>query len=705
MTQSAANWAFRVPNTTDEGLAEFQRRVREFQQGRINETQFRAYRVPMGVYEQRESGTYMLRVRLPAGSMSPSQMKGLASVASSCGSSVLHVTTRQDIQVHRVPLQAIHAALVSLSESGLSTQGGGGNTVRNITGCAVAGVCADEIFDVRPYAIALTERLLEDPLSLQLPRKYKIAFSGCAADCPGAMFNDLGFVAKEHDGVRGFAVYVGGGLGTKSQVGTLLHEFVSAADTGLIAEAVKRVFDKHGDRKNKNRARLRFLVQQLGFERFRELYDREVAGPVVSNLPELGLRTIPEPLESEPIRDSSESNSPAPEFAEWQKTNVQTQRQRSSYVVQLPLRLGDIEAEKLAKLAEIVAHFGDGVLHAHQSQNLSLQWVSEAELPRLYAELRPLGLAEPTPAVLRNLVACAGASTCRLGLCQSRGLADALSERLSKSSLRLPLLDDTRIHISGCPNSCGRHPVADIGFFGAARRVNDVLVPHYTVQLGGGVHEGQARLGIPVATIPAKAVPEFTEELIRVWQEASDSSTFATFTRNKGAVVARRLSAKYLNQLDRVPPGADILRDWGSEEAFSLAGRGPAECSAGIFDLIEVDLENARAAVDNGRLYLATLLAARALLVTKGLQPQSDAAALDLFQEHFVEQGLVDSEFSALIDGAISNASTPKPERFFAANSGGVMKLIEAVKCLYGNLNSSLKFNIGTPDKARVDGI
>src|ERR1035437_1913027 len=270
-------WAFRAPADQQTELDEFQKTLEQFKSGAISEAQFRAIRVPMGIYEQRESGTHMLRVLFPAGGVLPDHLRRLGEVASTFGNCVLHVTTRQEFQVHRVPLDSILPALRSLAAAGLSTKGGGGNTVRNVTACFDSGVCPHEVFDVAPYAVAITERFMTDPLSFRLPRKYKIAFAACGRDCSGATVNDVGFIARRQNGADGFAVYVAGGMGGKSRVASLLHEFIPASDAFLVAEAVKRVFDKNGDRKNKHLARLRFLVERIGLDAFRDLYEKELA--------------------------------------------------------------------------------------------------------------------------------------------------------------------------------------------------------------------------------------------------------------------------------------------------------------------------------------------------------------------------------------------------------------------------------------------
>jgi len=305
----------------------------------------------------------------------------------------------------------------------------------------------------------------------------------------------------------------------------------------------------------------------------------------------------------------------------------------------------------------------------------------------LHAELAKLGLAKPLPQVLRNLVACAGASTCRLGLCQSRGLADALTSHLRESSVDLQAVGDIRINISGCPNSCGRHPIADIGLYGAARRVDDRLVPHYFVQLGGGVADGRAQLGDVIGAVPAKAVPGYIGDLLGEWTKAGGPQPFPEYIRDKGLKDAERLLDRY-----RDVSQEDMVLDWGSDQMFSLAGRGPAECGAGIFDLIEVDLRNARESAESGRLFRATVLAARALLVTKGVQPKTDTNALEAFLEHFVDQGLIDPGYGSLVVSAISNAAAANPEASFTVTPADVAALVSAVTRLYESMDASLRF-------------
>jgi sulfite reductase (ferredoxin) len=678
---------FKLPESLEDDLNKFRENVERFEKGILSAAEFRSFRVPNGVYEQRKDGAFMLRVRFPAGGVLPRQMRTLAGVSRRYGSGVLHVTTRQDIQVHNVELEGIHPALVELYGAGLSTKGGGGNTVRNITACYDAGVCPEEAFDVTPYAIALTEFLLADPLSYQLPRKYKIAFSGCAKDCAGATVSDVGFIAKEQNGERGFAVYVGGGMGARSRVADLLEEFVPAQDIHLVAEAIKRVFDKHGNRKNRQRARLRFLVERIGLERFRALYEDELSKLRRNGLPPLHVRDLPSPGVS--IPETGEQ--PGEGFRAWCEKNTVAQKQSGYSLVQIPLLLGDIAAGALEKLADVVEAHGEGMARTTQWQNLVLRFVHDRELAALHRKLGELGLAETLAPIARNAIACTGAATCKLGVCLSRGLSRAVMNELTHSELSLDKLGKFNIHISGCPNACGRHPLGQIGLFGAARRIDGRLVPHYVIQLGGRVGEGITKLAQGKEAVPARNVPAFISEFLHAFAEARQCPDFDAFLEDGGRELAVRLARKH----GRVPSfkeDKNCYFDWGAEELFSLAGRGPGECGAGVFDLIEVDLASAREAVEQKRLFAAAVLASRALLVTQGEEAGDDAEALELFTRHFIDTGLVKETFRELTKLGLSSVSSGNPEKTFCADEGDVSAMVDAVQKLYDSLDPSLRF-------------
>jgi len=575
----AANPAsvYHLPDGLSADLAKLRGMIEGLKAKRVPPADLRAFLAPLGVYEQREADTYMLRVRLPAGIVLPHQMRALAKAARRHGNGALHVTTRQDVQVHRVPLDSIHPALIELLAASLSTKGGGGNTVRNVTACPDAGVCPGEAFDVSPYAIAVTEFLLPDPLSHQLPRKFKIAFSGCGRDCAGTAVNDAGFAARRRGEEIGFAVYVAGGMGARSRVGGLLEEFIPAGEACLVAEAVKRVFDKHGNRKDRHKARLRFLVERIGHERFRELYEAELSD-LKRSLPR-----APEIRETPRRERAAAEPGPAAEldegFLTWRRRNTSSQKQPGFFLVHVPLFLGDIPADALEKLADVVEAQGEGLARATQQQNFVLRWVRETELPIVHSKLREIALAETPAPVLRNIIACAGASTCKLGICLSRGLARAVIEKIERQVAALDELGDLKIHISGCPNACGRHPLASVGLFGVALRHEGKLVPHYVAQIGGSAGGGRTRLAEGKTAVPARNVPAFIAEFLEAFRKSREYPDFQAFVEADGREIARSIAEKHKG----IPPfdeDKNSYYDWGAADLFSLAGRGPGECGA-----------------------------------------------------------------------------------------------------------------------------
>ncbi|MHB9024686.1 MAG: sulfurtransferase TusA family protein [Armatimonadota bacterium] len=675
---------YRLPASLGEDLEQLRLLIEQFQAGDISAARLQAFRVPQGVYEQRENGAYMLRVRLPAGIFLPEQMRAVAEIARKYGNGQLHFTSRQDIQVHRVPVEHIHPALVELAGAGLSTKGGGGNTVRNITACQQAGVCPHELFDVTPYVIGLTEYLLPDPLSYQLPRKYKIAFSGCAGDCAAATVQDLGFISKIRDGVEGFAVYVGGGMGATSMVGQSLEEFIPASGIYAVAEAVKRVFDQHGNRKNRHKARLRFLIKEIGIAKFTELYQAEKANIQVTP-PEIA--GIPAPLPAA----VTDPRPPAAGFEQWRETHVSRQKQAGYFTVEITPPLGVIDADGLDTLAEIIDRYGERMLRATIYQGAVLRWVPEDRLTALHAELSAIGLGESKSKLQRRLVACAGAATCRLGICLARGMAEAIASGLAKSDLDLSDgTGEVSLNISGCPNSCGRHPIGEIGFYGAARRVGGHLVPHYVLQLGAIVEEGKTRLAEGNIAIPAHNVPAFMVEFLRAFRQSPRHPDFMAFLAADGRQVAEEIAQRHLH----VPEFAEdknYYYDWGAQELFSLAGRGPGECGAGVFDLIEVDLASAGEALEAGKLFAATALTARALLITRGEQVETHQQALAFFQQHFVEQGLLPDALRPLIANALQAVKTADPEAAFSAEGKDVAELLAEIRRQYENMGPSLR--------------
>ncbi|MBC8228953.1 sulfurtransferase TusA family protein [bacterium] len=676
---------FKLPKEVIQSAEDFNNALKDFREGSMSPDRFKGVRVPWGIYSQRGGSRFMARMRIPAGAVTPKQLEALADCSQTYGNGVLHITTRQDIQIHDVNIEDTEQIIEHLKEFDLSPRGGGGNTVRNITACPFAGICSKEAFDVRSYAISLTEFLLSDPDSYRLPRKYKIAFSGCGEDCALATLNDLGFIAKEtvaevaetsdRKKREGFSVYAGGGMGARSRVGQLLEEFIPPKDVGYVAEAVKRVFFKHGERKNRHRARLRFLVEKIGFDEFKNLYKSELEE--LKDTTHIALRKVDfkylEDIDVElPISPDRDL------FETFKAYNVLPQKQKGYFIVGLRLNLGDIQAEKLGSLAQIVnkkegergregkapaapnlsAELESETIEfrAAQSQNIYICNVKADTVYTLYEKLKELDLASPYVSTVFDPVSCQGASTCNLGICDSKALAHELIEFLEKDGLNAESLDGFNIRMSGCPNSCGHHPRDVIGLHGLVRKVGVRPVPFYKILLGGRVKEGETKLAQEVGIVPARNVPHVLKKFLKASSEkVGEYDNVYDYLQKEGKLLMEQLIEEHAY----VPPyeeDATFYQDFGKDEDFTLAGIGKGECGAGVLDLIDTDLEDAQRKLilaeeqnyDVQILSEVLHLSVRALLVVRGIEPRSSEEAADSFKKEFVHTNIAAEKFKDL---------------------------------------------------------
>lgn len=665
--------------------------VEEFTRGRVHAAELKAHRVPFGVYEQRRNGSYMARIRCPGGAITPSQLTAAARLSREHGSGFLHLTTRQELQIHDVAIGRVVPLIRELFASGLATRGGGGNTVRNIIAPADAGVDPGELLDVTPYARALTSRFLAEPDSWVLPRKLKIAFSGDERDRVRAAFNDLGFIATRRGDSLGFRVLVAGGLGSKPQVGAVLHDFVPLEDAYVVARAIKQLFDRWGNRKNRHAARLRFLWSALGEREFVARYRKELDG--VRSEPPVPLALPPSPAALAPVTTSGPPPVGADDLARWRSRFVEPQRRPGLYTVLVPVQAGNLPSADAESIAQLASRFGHDAIRVTVAQNLLLRHVPEAQLAHVFAEVTAVAPLAAKPRLFGQAVVCTGADTCRLGICLSKNAQAAVFRGLEHESSDLDRLGDLRLHISGCPNNCGQHSAADLGFFGKASRDERRLYPAYRVV--AGARTGAApRLGRELGEVSARSLPETVTRILQHYLGHQDAyASFGAFVDGEESTL-RTL----IDQLGTVPSFDDdksCYFDWGADEPFSLAGKGTGECSAGLFDLIELDLGRIRAL--RGRLVAtpqeASLLAelalasARMLLVTRGAEPRSDAEVFELFARHFIDAGLVDGGFRAVVDAARDG-----DEAALIGLRDSVLALATAVESLYSAMDDSLRF-------------
>ncbi len=567
-----------TPEAIENEIRIFEERVGQLQRGEITEDQFRPFRLKHGTYGQRQPGFQMLRVKIPSGILDAKQLRVLAQIGDTCSNGRGHLTTRQNVQFHFVKLADVPAAMRLLASCDLTTREACGNTVRNVTSCPLAGICGGEAFDVTPYALGVTRFLLRHPDFHDLPRKFKIAFSGCEDDgnCAVAGIHDVGLIARVrgNNGTarRGFKVLVGGGLGSLPTEAAVLTEFLPAEELLPMIEAVLRVFSEHGNRKNKLKARMKFVLRDKGIAEFRRLVEEK--RKTVTTPPKIF--TVTSPVGAPLVNIAAAKSEVLPAgYGEWAKNNLNPQKQAGYRTAWVKLPAGTITTDQFRGLADVLEQNGLPGVRIAILQNFVIPWVPEAKTAKVYEQLKGLDLATPGARTIADVTGCPGATTCNLGITRSLTLADVLSKELAEESD--PEIQKLRIKISGCPNSCGHHHIADIGFYGNVRKIGDRQAPFYQLLLGGEVSERGVIFGKQFMSLPAKQIPGVIRELLTFYK--SDRAANEGFRS-----WAERTSHKVIH--DRLQPlvavaeeSADTFVDWGDIETYSLKlGRG--ECAS-----------------------------------------------------------------------------------------------------------------------------
>jgi len=573
--------------TVREEIETFRRTSQAFLAGEITEDDFRPFRLKHGIYGQRQPGVQMVRCKIPGGLLTAAQVEQLARIAEEFGGGRGHLTTRQNIQYHFVPLSRVPDLMHLLADVGLTNREACYNTVRNVTTCAWAGLTQDEVFDVRPYAQRVAYAFLRKDLTSNLPRKFKIAFDGCAHDdhIKGAI-NDIGLRAMIRDGRRGFRVVIGGGLGPLPTEAQLLDEFLPEERLLQRCEAVVRVFNRYGNRKNKNMARLKFVARERGMAWLKDQIEKEYANILANGgiawpqiVPEGfgGFQSKPHPLGNGallPVVNPHATGDAA--YDDWLETNVVEQRQLGYAAVIVRADQGNLTAGQLRGIARLAASAGDGLVRISIDQNLMLAFIPLARLRSLYRVLNELGLAESGAGRIDDVTTCPGAYTCNLGLTKSMNLGAALRDEVRRFDD--PQVQQLSIKVSGCPNSCGQHWIADFGFYGNARKIDGKEIPYYQMLLGGGYDEdGMMRFGLAVQSIPARLAPAAVSRVIEHFiAHRLEGETFRQYVLRQRVETFREMTNEFAKPAELFP---EIYQDWGDEEAYSLQlGRG--ECAA-----------------------------------------------------------------------------------------------------------------------------
>ena len=607
----------------------------------------------------------MLRIKIPLGSLKPEQMRMLADLSEEYSDSVLHITTRQDIQYHFIHIEDTPTIMRRLGSVGITTHEACGNVIRNVTACPLSGVCHDETFDVSAYAHAMALYMLDHPDCQDFGRKFKIAFSGCKQHACGIVnMHDLGAIAKEEDGKNGFEVYIGGGLGAVPRQAKLMYKFLPQEELLPLMQAVGRIFGRFGEKKNRAKARVKFLVQKLGLEEFINLVEEErKILPYDENWTSY-IKKLSE-WEEKPKKAVTKlvSENVSKAYEIWKIKNIQKQRQQGYYVVTIMLPLGDISSHQMRKLALIAEKYVGDTIRTTVEQNLVLRWVNEGDLINLYNELSKYGLAEPGAGSILDITTCPGTDTCKLGIASSRGLTSELTSTLKPMQMELDkTVQELRIKISGCFNSCAQHHIADLGFYGNSRTYKGYKVPHFQVVLGGKWKNNAGSFGMGLGAVPSKNIPNVVLKLAEYYVENRESTlqSFQEFysKQNKGDVKS------LLSEFTKIPEYVDnpeFYTDWGDARVFTLGDMGVGECAGEVVSLTEVELQSAericfeaQISLDEGDLSIALDKAQKAMirgasaLIRKEFNdvPSERGEIISKFKEHFYDTKLFYDRFA-----------------------------------------------------------
>jgi sulfite reductase beta subunit-like hemoprotein len=585
----------RLSFADERDIDEFVDTLARYERGEISADDWRRFRLLRGTYGQRQDGVQMLRIKIPQGIVTGDQLRALGRVAERYSRGFGHITTRQNMQFHFVLLADAERALRELGDVGLTTREACGNSIRNITSCPYAGIAHDEVFDVTPYAEALTRYFLRHPLAGVLPRKFKIAFEGCPQDHALASIHDIGWYARIVDGRRGFRVTIGGGTSILPTSGGLVYDFMPADEMFEVAEAIVRVYHRNGDYQHRQRNRMKFMIRQLGWETWRAKFEEALAEiraeggiPFSSDAAAAEVEEAPDwtPLAAPNIEDikrvaaSVEAHGPgimpgtvkletfSDAYLTWMHTNVGLQRQAGYVHVTVRLPLGDMTAGQMQVLADLAEAYGDGTARFTIGQNVVFRWVKVGALQELYQRLQAAGVGAAGANTLADVVSCPGAESCRLAVTQSRGLGRVLTEYLDRHPEFVALVQEGDIKISGCPNGCGQHHIAAIGFQGSVRKVGDRALPQYFVMVGGGSTDTGAAFGRVVSKVPVRRLSAAIDRLLTLYQERrTPGESLGAFFRRIPAAIATD-AVKDLAELSQQETTADDYVDLGETQAF-----------------------------------------------------------------------------------------------------------------------------------------
>jgi len=623
-------------------ILDLERKIFAFKEGKMDEEKFRSLRLARGVYGQRQQGVQMVRIKIPFGKCSAKQLRRIAQVSDKYSNGNLHITTRQDIQIHYVSLDRTPELWAELEQDDITMREACGNTIRNVTASATAGIDPNEPFDVTPYAHAFFEYFLRNPICQDMGRKIKIAFSSSAKDDALTFTHDIGFIPVLQNGTRGFKMLVGGGIGAQPRVADVIQEFISVEEFIPFSEAVVRVFDQYGERNRRNKARMKFLIKEQGFENFQirvhEVYESVTQKKLTISPTEITLENTANFDTDVPVDV---------QYANWKTNNVFPQKQAGLVAVGIAIDRGDISSDKARALAEVIDAFCGDDLRFTIGQSILLRGIKEDNLPALYQALQQLNLAKAGYHKINDIVACPGTDTCNLGIASSMGLAAELQRVIEEEYPTVISKHNLNIKISGCMNACGQHAVADIGFQGMTVKSDGNIAPATQVLLGGGVlGNGAGRYADKALKVPAKRTPNVLRWLLEDFEAnaAHEESFLEYYLRKETDYFYQNLKA----YADTTTLTHEDFVDWGSEDAYKKA-IGVGECAGVTIDLVQTllfdadeHIEKAKVALENKEWantiyysYAGRIRAAKALLTTRAAKINSHHSIIDAFETHF----------------------------------------------------------------------
>ena len=675
-------------------IIDLEKKIYSFRNGQIDDERFRSLRLARGIYGQRQEGVQMIRIKLPYGKVTSEQLKRITEVSDKYSTGRLHITTRQDIQIHYVSLDRTPELWSELAKDDITLREACGNTVRNITGSELAGVDVNEPFDVSPYAHGMFQYLLRNPICQEMGRKFKISFSSSDEDTALSYLHDLGFIPKIKDGQKGFKVVFGGGLGSQPAHAELLSEFIPVNQIVPTAEGIIRIFDRYGERAKRMKARMKFLIKEIGKDVFLDLVEKEKKA-IAFETYEIDTTAFDGPITAPLLEVPQVTSDDATAYEAWKASNVIAQKQAGYFAIGIKVLLGDFYTDKARLLADLIKNYGANELRFSLRQNIVIRNIKEENLPFFYQELAKLDMVALGYNTIGDITACPGTDTCNLGIASSTGIADELEKVIKAEYPKYSNNQEIEIKISGCMNACGQHNMSAIGFQGMSINSGKLVAPALQVLLGGGrLGHGQGRFADKVIKIPSRRGPDALRYILNDFDANGNGSTFLDYYDAKG----EKYFYEFLKPLSDVTnlTEADFV-DWGNADNYVKAV-GVGECAGVVIDLVATLLYEAKDKLTfaqeafedkkwSDAIYLAYagfVNGAKALLLAENQKTNHHAGIIDLFDTVFVETNKIQlaTSFKELVYQIKENEPSETFAKEYIATAIAFFETIETYRAL-----------------------